>query len=218
MEEIVQQVIEGLLNDPESTLQQLQQAGEQGQQVLQAVVEAAQQGDENAVQAVQVLQEAMGQQATPQQAQMARKGAKFNYIKHLRNECPEGYELAMFKVGGKVCKKCQKAKKACSGMKAKMEDGGNITGTAPIKAFKCGRKIKKASEGTAAPNKQQPKGKRSGKPMPTVYNDKKYSQLKDKEAENRANSAQKDSIDAYKQLYLKLPAKVRREKYGDYES
>lgn len=212
MEEIVQQVIQGLLQDPESTLQQLQQAGEQGQQVLQAVIQAAEQGDQNAQQAVQVLQQAMGQ------AQSARNGAKLNYIKRLNNICAEGEELVMFKVGGKLCKKCQKAKKASCGMKTKMEDGGNITGTATVKAFKCGRKIKKNAEGGDMKNTQKPVekpvGKRSGKPMPTKYDDKKHENL----AGNlRRTPAQQDSLETYQNMFKRMPRKEqqRYEKTGN---
>lgn len=38
--------------------------------------------------------------------QIAKNGAKLNYIKSLRGKCPEGFELEYFKEGGKVCAKC----------------------------------------------------------------------------------------------------------------
>lgn len=42
---------------------------------------------------------------------MARLGAKLQYYKKLKGECPEGEELVYFKQGGRICKACQKAQK-----------------------------------------------------------------------------------------------------------
>lgn len=42
---------------------------------------------------------------------MARLGAKLEYYKKLKGVCPEGYETTYYKVGGKICKQCQKAQK-----------------------------------------------------------------------------------------------------------
>ena len=39
---------------------------------------------------------------------MARLGAKLQYYKKLKGVCPDGYEMTYFKVGGKLCKSCQK--------------------------------------------------------------------------------------------------------------
>lgn len=71
-------------------------------------------------------------------APMAKQGTKLEYIQRLRGICPEGYELKMFKAGGKVCKKCQKVEEACKGKK--MEDGGE---SPIVQQFKNGRKCKK---------------------------------------------------------------------------
>lgn len=49
----------------------------------------------------------------------AEKGTKLEYIKMLQGKCPEGYEMTYFKLGGKVCKKCQKIEEACKGKKMK---------------------------------------------------------------------------------------------------
>ena len=38
----------------------------------------------------------------------ASKGTKLDYIKMLHGQCPEGYEMTYFKLGGKVCKKKMK--------------------------------------------------------------------------------------------------------------
>lgn len=72
-----------------------------------------------------------------QQVQAAKFGAKLNYIRSLRGQCPEGYEMQYFKSGGQLCKKCvQKA----------MKKGGNLSDN-PIDSFKCGRKMKKKLQG-----------------------------------------------------------------------
>lgn len=71
-------------------------------------------------------------------APMAKQGTKLEYIQRLRGICPEGYELKMFRAGGKVCKKCQKIEEACKGKK--MEDGGE---SPIVQQFKNGKKCKK---------------------------------------------------------------------------
>lgn len=76
-------------------------------------------GDQPSIQKVQQVMQSMSQQdleqvqqqaqqLIEQQTQKAQKGAKLNYIKTLKGQCPEGYELNYFKAGGKVCSKCQK--------------------------------------------------------------------------------------------------------------
>ena len=94
-----------------------QQATAQIQQIMQA----AQQGDQQAEQLAQVIMQVMNQmQGGAPGAQVARNGAKLNYIKRLKGECPEGYEMKYFKAGGKVCKKCQrKVQKDSCGKKMK---------------------------------------------------------------------------------------------------
>lgn len=82
-------------------------------QAAQQLVQAAQSGDQEATNALNTIME-----ATQQQTQMARLGAKLNYIKRLRGECPEGQELVYFKAGGRICKACMgmKTRKAETGM------------------------------------------------------------------------------------------------------
>ena len=97
-----------------------QQATAQVQQIMQA----AEQGDPQAAQIAQVIMQVMeemqgGAPEGGQAGQIARNGAKLNYIKKLKGECPEGYEMTYFKLGGKVCKKCQKIEEACKGKKMK---------------------------------------------------------------------------------------------------
>lgn len=98
---------------PEQFLQQVQQLDEQKQQAL--------------------LQEF---QADMQRGPVSAKlGAKLNYIKNLKGDCPEGQELVYFKKGGRFCKVCQG------------KNGGNIDEVANFKKRreekKCGGKMKK---------------------------------------------------------------------------
>lgn len=69
-----------------------------------------------------------------QGATYAANGAKLAYIQRLRNKCPEGFELEMFKAGGQICTKCVK--------KAEYNDGEESD---IVKSFKekCGGKMKK---------------------------------------------------------------------------
>ena len=67
------------------------------------------------------------QHVQQQQVNMHRFGAKLNYIKKLRGECPEGEELVYFKAGGRLCKKC------CKGSK-RLGDGGMTPDNSPKKS------------------------------------------------------------------------------------
>lgn len=78
-------------------------------------------------------------QTMQQQVQAAKFGAKLNYIKELRGQCPEGYETEFFKKGGAVKKRCKKCEKMLS-------TGGEVP-TNAIDAFKCGKKMKKKQKG-----------------------------------------------------------------------
>ena len=118
--------------------QQLQQAfiqflaqktGAKTQQELEAAIQ--QMGEQGLQAAYQEFMQMMQQQ----QVQAAKFGAKLNYIKSLRGQCPEGYEISYYKVGGTLCKKCMKKQQ-------EMKDGGQVPKN-PIDEFKCGRKMKK---------------------------------------------------------------------------
>lgn len=125
----------GQLNMNEQELQQAfiqflaQKTGAKSQQELEAVIQ--QLGEEGLRQAYAEFMQIMQQQ----QVQAAKFGAKLNYIKHLRGNCPEGYEMQYFKSGGQLCKKCIAKQKT-------MQDGGELSNN-PIDAFKCGSKMKK---------------------------------------------------------------------------
>lgn len=122
--------------------QQLQQAfiqflaqktGAKNQQELEAAIQSM--GEEGLKQAYAEFMQLLQQQ----QVQAAKFGAKLNYIKSLRGQCPDGYEVSYYKVGGQICKKCQKKQE-------KMEKGGDVPKN-PVDEFKCGRKMKKKSVG-----------------------------------------------------------------------
>ena len=70
-------------------------------------MQAAQQGNQQAAQIAQMIQQ-VAQQMQQQQVQAARFGAKLNYIKQLKGQCPEGYKMEYYKEGGQLCKKCMK--------------------------------------------------------------------------------------------------------------
>lgn len=121
----------GAMEDPQQQIIALVQAAAQGdqqaQQTIQQIQEAAQQGDPQAQQILSLIQQIIqgmqgGEESTPMQegvapeasagmapAQMARHGAKLRYLNRLKGNCPDGYEMKYFKVGGKVCKKCQQS-------------------------------------------------------------------------------------------------------------
>lgn len=120
--------------------QQLQQAfiqflaqktGAKTQQELEAAIQ--QLGEQGLQQAYQEFMQLLQQQ----QVQTAKSGAKLNYIKELRGQCPEGYEIQYYKSGGHLCKKCMKKQ-------ATQEDPSQN----PVDQFKCGRKMKKAQGGS----------------------------------------------------------------------
>lgn len=90
---------------------------QQAKQQIKQIMQDAQQGDKQAEQIAQMIQ-AVAQQMqeggqAPGAAVQARNGAKLEYIKYLRGQCPPGYEMRYFKAGGRICKKC--LKKAANG-------------------------------------------------------------------------------------------------------
>lgn len=137
----------GQINMNEQQLQQAfiqflaQKTGAKTQQELEAAIQ--QLGEEGLKQAYAEFMQAM-----QQQVQAAKKGAKINYIKYLRGQCPDGYEMQYYKAGGQLCKKCMK--------KVEMQDGGNMPED-PVEAYKCGRKLKKDQNGNKVTLKREVK-------------------------------------------------------------
>lgn len=92
----------------------------------------------------------VAQIAKQQQVRAARHGAQLNYIKQLKNICPEGYELTFMKKGGAMCPICNKVHKAQSvkqGKKVEKDCGGTKVMAGIKQALKCGGKVKKKEEG-----------------------------------------------------------------------
>ena len=157
--------------------QQLQQAfiqflaqktGAKNQQELEAAIQ--QLGEEGLKQAYAEFMQLIQQQ----QVQAAKFGAKLNYIKSLRGQCPEGYEISYYKVGGTLCKKCMKKQQ-------EMKDGGQVPKN-PIDEFKCGRKMKKAQGGAVDFEKcggktKKPKKKAEGGELNSTTNPKAFSKM-----------------------------------------
>lgn len=103
-----------------------QQTGAKNQQELEAIIQ--QMGEEGLQQAYTQFMSVMQGQQQAQAMQMARHGAKLNYIKSLRGQCPDGYEVSYFKKGGQLCKTCIKKQ-------VTMEEGGTMPSD-PVEAFK----------------------------------------------------------------------------------
>lgn len=132
-EQIQQQVIE--------LVQRAMSGDQEANNQIQQIMQAAQQGDQQAQQIAQLIQ-----QVSQSMQQKARLGAKLSYMRFLKNECPEGYELQYFAAGGKPCTKCmKKGNKAtnpidafkCGGKKTKKKEAGG-----DIQMEKCGKKLK----------------------------------------------------------------------------
>lgn len=126
-----QQLQEQIVQLVQAAMQGDQQAAQQIEQIMQA----AQQGDQQAAQIAQLIQE-VAQQLQGQQVQAAKFGAKLNYIRTLRGECPFGTEPQYFRSGGKVCKRC--VRKGQNGMAPK----DPVTEFKTVSA-KCGKKMRK---------------------------------------------------------------------------
>ena len=127
--------------DPQTFMQEFQTySDQQKQQLLQAF-----QNDPEAQKYVQAAQQQLSGGT-----QVARLGAKLNYIKQIKGDCPEGEELVYFKKGGRFCKTCRKK-----------QEGGNVDEIANFKKNreeqkkcggkmennKCGGKMKEACGG-----------------------------------------------------------------------
>lgn len=152
--------------------QQLQQAfiqflaqktGAKTQQELEAAIQ--QMGEEGLRQAYAEFMQLIQQQ----QVQAAKFGAKLNYIKSLRGQCPEGYEISYHKVGGTLCKKCIKKKQ-------QMEDGGKAPKDA-IDEFKQNKTKKKAQGGGVNLNNGKCNKKENGGEINSTRNPKSFDKM-----------------------------------------
>lgn len=125
------EIFQAVAADPQGALQKLAQQGIQPKQIIELAQKMS--GSNSAA------REALS--ALQQMSQMAKQGTKLAYIKFLRNEAPEGYEIEFYKTGGCIGKRLKKVDKDCNGKKLpKKENGGE---TALVSEFKQGRKVKK---------------------------------------------------------------------------
>ena len=76
--------------------------------------------------------------------QAARFGAKLNYIRQLKGQCPEGYKMEYYKEGGQLCKKCMKVQQNGGDVK---QAPNTVAGQFKMEAAKCGKKMKKKEGG-----------------------------------------------------------------------
>lgn len=113
----------------------VQQGDQKATQALQEIMNKAKQGDQKAIALANVIQSVAKEMQQGTNPVIARLGAKLNYLRSLKGNCPEGMDIEYYKCGGQVKKKFIK-KNACGSK-----------GMAAIKAFKdkCGSKMKKKS-------------------------------------------------------------------------
>ena len=95
-------------SQPEETLKQLVQSGANPEDITKLVQAGVQQGKVKPEVGKAILQALQGKRK-------AAHGAKLNYFKKLKNQCPEGEELYYYKKGGKAGCGCRKK-----------EEGGEI--------------------------------------------------------------------------------------------
>lgn len=102
-----------------------QKTGAKTQQELEQVIQ--QLGEDGLKQAYSEFMQLVQQQ----QVRAAKFGTKLNYIKQLRGQCPNGYEIEYYKSGGNLCKKC---------VKKQIETGDALTDFKNRKSNKRGKK------------------------------------------------------------------------------
>lgn len=123
----------GNVEDIQAQVKQLVQAvaagDQQAAEQVKQIMEAAKNGDQDALQIAQMIQ------AEIEAINSAKRGAKLNYIKSLKGDCPDGEEVVYFQKGGQLCKACQKKHD-----KMIAEKGKKLN---PVEEFKKGRKTKK---------------------------------------------------------------------------
>ena len=127
------EIFMAIAKNPKETLQALAQQGVQPKQIIEIVQKMAE-SNPAAREALSALQ---------QMSQMARQGTKLQYVKRLRGECPEGFEMKMFKSGGVICSKCMRKAEALQngGKPAKKND--EPESVAKFKEMRCGGKAKR---------------------------------------------------------------------------
>ena len=145
-QDAIMQFVQGLAQTLQADPQQIVQAAQQNPKALEAAVQTYQQ-TQDMNQAAQVFT-----QALQQQVQAARHGAKLQYLRSLKNQCPEGEELYYYKKGGSVGCGCKKK-----------EDGGEI---------------QKANMGAVANFKEDQKKKQKQQQQKQKWTDAKDNELR----------------------------------------
>ena len=119
IQQVIEQISQAVQESPETVMAAIQNGGEKG---FEQVVTSLQKGDVKSAKAM--IQQLAG-------ARKAAHGAKLDYFRKLKNQCPEGEELYYYKKGGSVGCGCKKK-----------EDGGEVEmakkGTA-VEKFKKGQ-------------------------------------------------------------------------------
>lgn len=99
------------VTDQESLQAKVQELGEEGLKTMYGYYQQIKESGADANKSVELMKQAYNKITG---VTMNRLGAKLNYIKQLRGECPEGYEAVKFAQGGIIKTECKKC-------------GGNIT-------------------------------------------------------------------------------------------
>lgn len=99
------------VTDQESLQAKVQELGEEGLKTMYGYYQQIKESGADANKSVELMKQAYNKIT---RVTMNKLGAKLNYIKRLRGECPEGYEAVKFAQGGQFKTKCEKC-------------GGNIT-------------------------------------------------------------------------------------------
>lgn len=94
------------VTDQESLQAKVQELGEEGLKTMYGYYQQIKESGADANKSIELMKQAYNKITG---VTMNRLGAKLNYIKKLRGECPEGYEAVKFAQGGQIkteCKKC----------------------------------------------------------------------------------------------------------------
>lgn len=162
----IMQFVQGLAQVMQVDPNQIVQVAQQNPDALKLAVQAYQQ-TKDMTQAAQAFQ-----QALQQKTQAMKHGAKLQYLKSLKHQCPEGEELYYYKKGGSVGCGCKKK-----------EEGGEV------QEAKCGavakfKAIRKAGTGTTIKKETVVNGSTK---QPTIDGTRKaYEEFKKKQAKKKA--------------------------------
>ena len=150
-QDAIMQFVQGLAQVLQADPQQVVQAAQQNPKALEAAVQTYQQ-TQDMNQAAQVFTQAM-----QQQVQAARHGAKLQYIRSLKNQCPEGEELYYYKKGGSVGCGCKKKE---DGGEVKKDCGGSAITKFKMRKAEPGMKMMQLAEANKERKKKEEQEKK----------------------------------------------------------